>query len=263
MNTDFLKGKRILIAEDDFVNQKLITHSLNVTGASFDIAGNGAEAIEMLKQNPYDLILMDINMPEMDGFEATQIIRAEINKEIPIIAMTGWSSRAEGDKFTRMGMNACLAKPFGLEALYKTLDEIFNAPPPVKPNNANFGVKAPDTVSTVAVDLEMLNELAEGDNEYKTTIINMFLESMPESIQKMEDDLAAENWENFYKSAHYAKSSLSVVRVPDMHTLANNMEVNAKKLEKLETIPPSLQLFKKYFELAKDVLHEEIKKLGA
>ena len=64
MNTDFLKGKRILIAEDDFVNQKLITHSLNVTGATFDIAGNGLEAIEMLKQQPYDLILMDINMPD-------------------------------------------------------------------------------------------------------------------------------------------------------------------------------------------------------
>lgn len=114
MNTDFLKGKRILIAEEDFVNQKLITHSLSVTGASFDIAGNGAEAIEMLKQNPNDLILMDINMPEMVGFEATQIIRAEINKEIPIFAMTGWSSRAECNKFTRMGMNTCLAKPFEL-----------------------------------------------------------------------------------------------------------------------------------------------------
>ncbi len=263
MNTDFLKGKRILIAEDDFVNQKLITHSLNVTGATFDIAGNGLEAIDMLKQQPYDLILMDINMPEMDGFEATQIIRAEINKTIPIIAMTGWSSRAEGDKFTRMGMNACLAKPFGLEAIYKTLDEIFNAPPPTKPSTANFGVKAPEAVSTVAVDLEMLNELAEGDNEYKTTIINMFLESMPESIQKMEEELAAQNWDNFYKAAHYAKSSLSVVRVPDMHTLANTMEVNAKKQEKLETIEPSLMLFKKYFELAKDVLHEEIKKLGS
>ena len=263
MNTDFLKGKKILIAEDDFVNQKLITHSLTVTGASFDIAGNGLEAIELLKQQPYDLILMDINMPEMDGFEATQVIRAEISKTIPIIAMTGWSSRTEGDKFTRMGMNAYLAKPFGLDSLYKILDDIFNAPPPFKPNNANFGVKAPEAVTTVSIDLDMLNELAEGDNEYKTTIINMFLESMPESIQKMEDDLAAEDWDNFYKSAHYAKSSLSVVRVPDMHTLANTMEVNAKKQEKLETIAPSLKLFIKYFELAKELLHEEVRKLSS
>lgn len=95
MNTDFLQGKRILIAEDDFVNQKLITHSLKPTGVLFDIAGNGVEAIELLRKGDYDLILMDINMPEMDGFEATQIIRKDINKTIPIIAMTGWSSRTE------------------------------------------------------------------------------------------------------------------------------------------------------------------------
>lgn len=124
MNTDFLKGKKILIAEDDFVNQKLITHSLNTTGVIFDIAGNGQEALDMLKKARYDLILMDINMPEMDGFEATEIIRRDIDKEIPIIAMTGWSSRTEGDKFAKTGMNGVLSKPFGLEALFKTLNEV-------------------------------------------------------------------------------------------------------------------------------------------
>ena len=67
----------------------------------------------------------------------------------------------------------------------------------------------------------------------------------------------------FTSRAHYAKSSLSVVRVPDMHTLANTMEVNAKKQEKLETIAPSLKLFKKYYELAKELLHEEVRKLSS
>lgn len=127
MSTYFLKEKKNLIAQDDFVNQKLITHSLTVTGAGFDIVGNG------------------------------------------------------------------------LDSLYKILDEMFNAPSPSKPNTANFGVKAPEAVTTVSIDLDRLNELAE------------------------------EDWDNFYKSAHYAKSSLSVVRVPDMHTLANTMEGNVKK----------------------------------
>ncbi|MFX7567120.1 response regulator, partial [Acinetobacter baumannii] len=86
--------------------------------------GNGQEALDMLKKARYDLILMDINMPEMDGFEATEIIRRDIDKEIPIIAMTGWSSRTEGDKFAKTGMNGVLSKPFGLEALFKTLNEV-------------------------------------------------------------------------------------------------------------------------------------------
>ncbi|MBR2648614.1 MAG: response regulator [Sediminibacterium sp.] len=267
MNTDFLKGKKILIAEDDFVNQKLITHSLNTTGVIFDIAGNGQEAVDMLKKSRYDLILMDINMPEMDGFEATEIIRRDIDKDIPIIAMTGWSSRTEGDKFTKTGMNGVLSKPFGLEALFKTLDEVLQpvtntvveesipetpiAIEPVKQNIPSKPIQPPIEKSIPMkmpeVDLEMLNELAEGDNEYKATIINMFLEGMPETIQKMETNLADKDWENMYKSAHYAKSSLSVVKVPVMYDLAHGMEIKAKQQQQLEEIAPALKLFKEYF----------------
>ena len=256
MNTEFLKGKRILIAEDDFVNQKLITHSLNPTGAFFDIAGNGLEAVEMLRAGNYDLILMDINMPEMDGFEATQLIRKEVNQTIPIIAMTGWSSRTEGDKFTKVGMNGCLPKPFGLEALYKTLNEIFFS------NGEKAAIEQVVEKEVPLVDMDMLNELAEGDNEYKVTILNMFLESMPETIQKMEENLSLQDWENLYKSAHYAKSSLSVVKVPEMHKLAHSIEVNAKQKINLEMIPDALTRFKKYFEQAKTILLQEITSLS-
>jgi len=263
MNTDFLKGKRILIAEDDFVNQKLITHSLNTTGAIFDIAGNGLEAIELLKSGNYDLILMDINMPEMDGFEATQVIRKEISSSIPIIAMTGWSSRTEGDKFTQVGMNGCLAKPFGLDALYKTLDAILQAPSvPLALAEPIVAAEVASTGEEPLVDLDMLNELAEGDNEYKVTIMNMFLETMPETMQKMDEYLAAADWENFYKTAHYAKSSLSVVKVPEMHKLAQAMERNARQQTSLETVPGMITIFKKYFEQVKTALNKEISALS-
>ncbi len=252
MKTDFLHGKRILIAEDDFVNQKLITHSLSPTGVVFDIASNGLEAIELLRKGDYDLILMDINMPEMDGFEATQIIRKDINKTIPIIAMTGWSSRTEGDKFTKVGMNGCLAKPFGLDALYKTLSEIFQTDVSISEKPI---INQKEEI--LVIDLDMLNELAEGDVEYKNTIINMFLDSMPETIQKMDNNLAQEDWTNLYKSAHYAKSSLSVIKVPEMYKLGHGIEHSAKHQVQLETIPEALNLFKKYFEQTKEFLLKE------
>jgi CheY-like chemotaxis protein len=256
MNTDFLKGKRVLIAEDDFVNQKLITHSLTPTGVSFDIAGNGLEAIELLRKGDYDLILMDINMPEMDGFEATQIIRKDINKTIPIIAMTGWSSRTEGDKFKRVGMNGCLAKPFGLDALYKTLDDIFNE------NTDLNSTASSETVIAPKLDLVMLNELSEGDTEYKSTIINMFLESIPDTIRQMEQHVAGQDWNALYKSAHYAKSSLSVIKVADMYQLAHSIETSAKQQSQLETIPASLKLFSKNFDAVRDLLLKELENLS-
>ena len=256
MNTDLLQKKRILIAEDDFVNQKLITHSLTPTGVSFDIAGNGLEAIELLRKGDYDLILMDINMPEMDGFEATQIIRKDINKTIPIIAMTGWSSRTEGDKFKRVGMNGCLAKPFGLDALYKTLEDIFNEKSDINTETTVSVAIAPN------LDLQMLNELSEGDAEYKGTIINMFLESIPDTVGQMEQHIASQDWTALYKSAHYAKSSLSVIKVPEMYQLAHSIETAAKQQNQLETIPPALQLFNKNFEVVRDLLLKELENLS-
>jgi HPt (histidine-containing phosphotransfer) domain-containing protein len=112
------------------------------------------------------------------------------------------------------------------------------------------------------VDLDMLNELAEGDNEYKATIINMFLESMPETIEKMETNLADKDWENMYKSAHYAKSSLSVVKVPDMYDLAHGMEIKAKQQQQLEEIAPALNLFKEYFTSVSVYLKKELANLA-
>lgn len=261
---DFLKGKRILIAEDDFVNQRLITHSLNSTRVAFDIAGNGEEAVELVKSAQYDLVLMDINMPVMDGFEATRKIRRDIGSNIPIIAMTGWSSRTEKDKFIKEGMNGCLSKPFGLEALFSTLSEIFvKEQEPVTAALAQTDTTVDEPVDEAPlIDLDLLNELSVGDQEYKNTIIQMFLESMPENIQKMTDYFAEHDLENLYKSAHYAKSSLTVVKVPEMHKLAHAVEINARLGRNLETIEPTLNLIKKNFELVREALLKEIQPIA-
>ncbi len=286
MKQDFLKGKRILIAEDDFVNQKLITHSMQSTGAEFTIAGNGAEAIVHLLGGKYDLILMDINMPEMDGFEATEYIRKTLKMDIPIIAMTGWSSKDDNNKFERVGMNGTLPKPFGLDALYKTLGDLLTKPavsvavkieqtnisapltsaPPAGPPIA-APIAAPIVSQTVeikqempTVDLTLLNELSESDNEYKKTIINMFLETMPETIQQIENEFAAQNWDAFSKAAHYAKSSLSVINVESMRLLVGKMEMYSKKLENLNQLGGMVQEMKSQYLKVVAILDEELRK---
>lgn len=269
MKNDFLKGKRILIAEDDFVNQKLIMHSMQATGAQFTIAGNGAEAIECLLENEFDLILMDINMPEMDGFEATEYIRKTLKLDIPIIAMTGWSSKEDTNKFERVGMNGALPKPFGLDALYKTLGDILvahiavpvNTPAEPKPIAvAVQNIEQDLDQNMPLVDLTMLNELSESDNEYKKTIINMFLESMPETIQQIEQEFANESWDKFSKAAHYAKSSLSVINVESLRLLVGKMELYAKKLENLDQLGGMVKQMKEQYAKVVTILEAEMKK---
>ena len=259
INNDFLKGKRILIAEDDFVNQRLISHSLQTTGAIFDIVGNGREAIEQLMMESYDLIMMDINMPEMDGFEATTYIRTNLKIATPIIAMTGWSSKEDSNKFASVGMNGTLPKPFGLDSLYQKLNEILIETKPVIAEQASAEAEIEET--TPQVDLTMLNELSESDSEYKKTIIQMFLDSMPETIQQIEEAFAAKDYDTLAKSAHYAKSSLSVINVEALRTLVARIEMNCKKNEHLDELENLVKRVKIKYDLVVKVLLDEMKKI--
>jgi len=265
MKNDFLIGKRILIAEDDFVNQKLISHSIQSTGASFDIAGNGNEVIKLLNLGTYDLILMDINMPEMDGVEATKYIRNEMKLKTPIISMTGWSNKEDLRKFEKAGMNGTLSKPFGLDILYKTLHDnlisLHQVEPSLESNEEELIEEEDEVIDTTppTVDLSLLNELSESDSEYKKTIIHMFLDSMPETIRQMEEAYHAKNYDALAKAAHYAKSSLSVINVEDLRALVARLEMNCKKMENLHELKSLVKTVKVKYDLVVQILNEELK----
>jgi CheY-like chemotaxis protein len=114
-----LKEKiKILVVEDNLLNQKLAGFMLKGWGFRYDIAANGKLALEMLKLNTYDLILMDIQMPDMDGYEATRNIRGKLNLGIPIIATTSSASEEERQRCLSIGMTDYLTKPIKEEELY-------------------------------------------------------------------------------------------------------------------------------------------------
>ncbi|MEA2099785.1 MAG: response regulator, partial [Campylobacterota bacterium] len=120
-----LKGSKILLAEDNTTNQEIIVGLLEHSGIDIDIANNGEESIALYKKNNYELILMDLQMPVMDGYEATKIIR-EIDKKIPIIALTANAMKEDVEKTTKVGMNKHLNKPIDVEKLYETLLEFIS-----------------------------------------------------------------------------------------------------------------------------------------
>jgi CheY-like chemotaxis protein len=108
---------KILIAEDNMLNQKLIAFMIKGWGMESTICNNGEQAVEKLKVGNYDLVLMDLQMPVMDGYEAVSKIRKELNSDIPIIALTATESDSEKEKCTAAGMNAYVTKPINEEQL--------------------------------------------------------------------------------------------------------------------------------------------------
>jgi PAS domain S-box-containing protein len=116
-----LSNIRILVAEDNVLNQMLIKAILDKENVSFDFAGNGQEVLSLLKKNKYDIILMDIQMPIMDGLTATKIIRTDLKSNIPIIALTANTSFNDEKEYLKNGMNDQLSKPFKRDELLQKI----------------------------------------------------------------------------------------------------------------------------------------------
>jgi CheY-like chemotaxis protein len=117
-------GKNVLIAEDNFVNQKVMSGILNASNIHVHKAENGKQALEILEDHDIDLILMDMSMPVMDGFDATRRIKRDLNfKDIPVVAVTGLGFNHELERMGRVGVDACITKPFKIGQLYTAMEE--------------------------------------------------------------------------------------------------------------------------------------------
>jgi CheY-like chemotaxis protein len=118
-----LQNRKILLAEDTEINRKLVLKVLEGTNCIVDCAENGKVCIEKSKQSSYDWVIMDLEMPKMNGYEATNYIRIHLNLNIPIIAISANANSKERDKCIYAGMNDYLSKPFKAEFLYLILKE--------------------------------------------------------------------------------------------------------------------------------------------
>lgn len=119
-----LSGYKILIAEDDALNQKIATIILQRNGAEVFTVSNGREAIKQLQHNNFDVILMDLHMPEMDGIEATTYIRQVLHNYIPIIALSASNFDLDLKRCMEAGMNLCISKPFDINNLSQLIKNI-------------------------------------------------------------------------------------------------------------------------------------------
>jgi two-component system, sensor histidine kinase len=131
-----LKNKRILVAEDNEVNQKAVAAILKKHGIAFDIANHGKEAIELFERNRdiYDLIIMDLQMPFMDGIQATNYIRKKLKSAIPVIALTAGGLGATSVECVEVGISHYISKPFKAHELVNQIHHALIGEPSIEPS---------------------------------------------------------------------------------------------------------------------------------
>ena len=190
-------SKNILLCEDNELNQKLITTIFEKTNHKIYIANNGVEALELLKNKDFDIILMDLQMPKMDGYETTTIIRNELHLTIPIIALTANSLIYEKERCMNMGMNDYLSKPFSKKDLFELLNKYFYS-------------EKDDSKVQKLVSLDHLKEFVGDNNEQILLMIDSFETQLAQFLLMMNTNFIDKNYEQIRKNAHKLKTSFGM-----------------------------------------------------
>lgn len=197
----------ILLCEDNILNQSLTKNVIENFGFTIEIANNGQEGIEMLLKNQYDLILMDLQMPVLDGYKTTIYIRQQLKSEIPIVAMTAHSLVGEQQKCLEIGMDGYLPKPFRQEDLLLTIQNV------LEQKTKELLVMAPlENVenNTDEVDFSYLMELTSGNVEFKNEMIALFVNKIPAEMNLLEKAIIERDYQTIMAMAHNMRSSLQL-----------------------------------------------------
>lgn len=240
---DLLRKTKILVVEDNPMNQKLIKKIFDLWECPLDIANHGLEALEILEKKTYDIILMDIHMPELDGCETTFRIRhnkENPNTNIPIIALTAAALLEEKNRAFKFGMNDFLTKPFSPALLKKTLLKWLD----FDYQNGNMKKEEEkgsiEEARTVTMDMAYLSELGMNDTTFVIEMIEIFLREIPIAIDNLKGAYAKENWSAVCDTAHRVKSNFMMMGMSEQQQAASSIETMIKKdeidKEKIQTL---------------------------
>jgi len=235
LSPDFLKDINILLVEDNELNQLLAVKVFKKFDKTIDIADNGKIAIEKIEKNNYDIILMDIQMPEMDGIELTKYIRANFGtkSKTPIIALTAHATVIEEKRCLANGMNDYLSKPFDFNELLEKIH--YNL------MNTNDNILIDSTKQKTLVDFTYLNEFAEGDAAFIQSMVDLFMQNLPIALEIILNSNEADDIKILKAEIHKLKSSISLLGIApaskSIEIIENEIEINPfgqKRKEEVE-----------------------------
>ncbi len=218
---------RILLAEDNPINRKLALKILNKANYQVDAVENGRQALETLKRKHYDLVLMDVQMPEMDGYKATRTIRQSSEKwsNIPIIAMTAHAMQGDKEKCLNAGMDDYVTKPIKTEILFKVLGKWCDK----ESKERNIQMSEQTQNSQCPINVESALERCGGDKEFLDEMLVEFMEIANDQLRKISEVIEQGNSEELAKLAHSLKGASLNLGAERVSTIALELEKAGKE----------------------------------
>jgi len=260
---------RVLVAEDHPVNQEITREHLMAFGCRVDMVGNGAEALAAFDAHNYDVILMDCQMPEIDGFEATRLIRTReamnmdtSSRKVPIIALTAHAMIGDRDRCIRAGMDDYLSKPFGADDLYRVVDRWKPRQEAAKAPARRRQIAAPNTVEADSVlDVDVVQSLKRGFSATGPSLLKrvgrLYLDFTPKDMADIEIAMDQDDAATVKSIAHKLKSASASVGAKGLAKLFKELEIYAAT-KRLREADETLQQIKVEFERAAAALQNQM-----
>jgi CheY-like chemotaxis protein len=226
---------KVLVVEDIPLNQLLMKTLLDDFGFQPDMACNGKIAVEKLRVNSYDIILMDLQMPEMNGFEATEYIRTIMKSQVPIIALTADVTTVDLAKCKAVGMNDYIAKPVDERLLYTKMIGLVKQMKPDRIQSQPHKVSSTDDRYT---NLAYLNTRTKSNPDLMMQMIGMYLDQTPPLITAMKKSFREGNWDMLHKAVHKMIPSFSIMGIDvKFENIARKVQEYAYSQSDIENLP--------------------------
>ena len=256
-----IKNIKVLVVEDIALNQLLMKTLLDDYGFERDIAANGKVAIEKLQTKSYDIILMDLQMPEMNGFEATEYIRNTMNSKIPIIALTADVTTVDLAKCKAVGMNDYIAKPVDERLLYSKIIGLVKKTSVLRYNELENNQDS-ESNKTRCIDMDYLIHRTKSNPKLMMEMISLYLEQTPPLINAMRQSLKDKDWQSLYAVVHKMIPSFSIMGMSiDFENMAKKVQEYARTQQQTDGIPNLVLQLGNICSQACEELEEELKRI--
>ena len=212
------KDTKILVVEDNEMNRLVVSNFLSPYTNNIKEAENGNEAVELVSKENFDILLMDLQMPFMDGIEATKIIRDELKLNIPIIGVSANAFQSEIDKCIENGMDDYITKPFKEDNLLEKINKL------LQKNNSKLEF-------TQLYSLVLLKEMSRGDSKFLTKMLELFVSSIPENIKDLKIGLEENDYEKIKQIIHKIKPMISNLKIENLYLTIKKIESFTKDID--------------------------------
>lgn len=241
-----LQGTRVLLVEDNEVNRFIALQSLQYMGCIVDEANNGNIAIDKLQNKAFDIVLMDIQMPEKDGIETTKHIRNQMGSDIPIVAVTANAFKEDIELYLKIGMNDYVTKPFEEYRLFESISASLGIPVHINPGTSTSN---PSDSKLLPYDLKSLKSMSKGDDKFVQKMIDIFKSTTPVVVNDMRQSLKNKDYIRISQLAHKIKPSIDNMGISALEGKAAELEALCKQQGvKHDQVAPLLSFFTAHLE---------------